>query len=212
MSFPLMPLAPTNYTPSAITYTYSTSTSTNFVTYTYTAVALGTESIDRRIVVAAHTDVAGPTPISATVNGVNATLVVNNSGVGLFVANVPTGTSVVVTVTYSGTAARAALGVWALTNVSREAAITTNVATGTGTVATSTISVAGGSVVISAASHANSSGFTWTGGTERYDTANGNPNRMSGADVTVIADNTALQFTATATASASWVIVSASFK
>lgn len=212
MSFPIMPLAPTNYTPSAVTYTYSTSTSTNFVTYTYTAVALGTESADRRIVVAGHTDVAGPTPISATVNGINATLVVNASGVGLFIANVPTGTSVTVTVTYSTTAARAALGVWALTNVSRDAAMSTNVATGTGTVATSTISVAGGSAVVAAVSHANSTGFTWTGGTERYDTANGNPNRMSGADTTVTSDNSALQFTATATASASWAIVSASFK
>lgn len=213
MSFPLMPCVVENYNNPVVTFTHSASSSSNLVTYTFTAVALGAEAPDRYIVVAAHTDVGGGLlPISATVNGVDATLVVNRAGVGLFIALVPTGTSVTVTTTFSGTATRSAMGVWSITGRSREAASFTNSNGGTGTSVTTSVAASKGEAVIAAISHANTTGFTWSGGTERYDVSNGNSTRMSGADTSATVDTAAQSFTATAVNSAAWSAVSASFK
>ena len=213
MSFPLMPCVVENYNDPILTFTHSASSSSNLVTYTYTTVALGMESADRRIIVAAHTDVGGGLlPISAVVNGVSATLVVNRAGVGLFIADVPTGTSVTVTITFSGTATRSAMGVWAITGMSRPSPSFTNSNGGTGTSVTTSVAASKGEAVVAAISHANTTGFTWSGGTERYDIANGNATRMSGADTIATSDTTAQSFTATAVNSAAWSAVSASFK
>lgn len=212
MSFPLMPCVYANHNDPTVEFTHSASSSSNLTTYTYTSVALGTETADRKVVVAVHTDADGPTPIGAVVNGVTATLLVNRLGVGLFIADVPTGTSVTVTTTFDVTAARAAMGVWTLKKLSRPADVYTNVNSGIGLTATTSVTAREGDAVIAAVSHRNTTGLTWSGGTERYDIAAGNSNRMSGADTVATSDTTAQTFSITGTSSAAWSAVSASFK
>jgi hypothetical protein len=208
-----MPCVVANYDDPTLTFTHSASDPSNLTTYTYSTVALGTESADRKILLAVHTNADGPgIPTSAVINGVSATLLSNTTGLGLFIADVPTGTSVTITATFSTTASRSAIGVWSLKGVSRPSDIFTNLSTGTGTVASTSVTARRGDAVVAIVSHRNAADLVWTGGTERYDLTAGNLNHMGGADTKATADTTAQTFTATSASSQVWAAISASFK
>src|SRR3990167_7900479 len=103
------------------------SDATNLTTYTWSAQNLGTASSDRYIIVAIISRQVGttaPTVSSASIGGVSATIVrQNNSGVSnlntvaFILANVPTGTTGDVVVTFGSQQVRAAIGMYAATGM-----------------------------------------------------------------------------------------------
>ena len=140
-----------------------------------------------------------------TVGGINATQLKVKDGIGLYIALVPTGTTANITITFSGPSARNAIGVWSVTGLTRGTPVGVKAA-GTGLAASCSLAVPQGAAVVAAVSHAGGTGVTWRGGViERFDGANGNPHRMSGAHVAGLAAST-LTPTATSPASAAWRI------
>lgn len=148
-------------------------------TYTFASQAIGTAFVGRRIVVGVGAiNAASRTISSVTIGGIAATQVafVEGSGggafvpSGLFIAQVDTGTTASVVVTYSAAANRCGIGVFALSNM------TTNTASDSGTSTanpeTKTLAVPSGGVAIGYAAVFQSAGtptFGWSGVTERFD-------------------------------------------
>ncbi len=191
MTFPLMPIPPVNFSPPDVTFTAATSSSSNLTTYTFAGVSIGTAAADRYVVVAAHTDCGAASPTVVTIGGINATLLEANDGVGLFMALVPTGTTASIVVTFSATCARAAIGVWSVTGLSRATPINSSKASGTGVTASTGVSASHGGCVIAASTHSGGTGISWSGGvTERYDSVNGNSTRYSAGDTEGLAAGT----------------------
>lgn len=145
---------------------------TNTNIYTFTSRALGAAQADRRIIVGASMRVAGTTTTlnSITVAGISATQVVsapNTTGgnltlTELWIADVPTGTTGNVVVTYSSAAVlRCGINVWRMVG----AASGTASATGTSTVdpGTATITIpSNGSAVGYAACDMTGGAINWT--------------------------------------------------
>ena len=108
--------------PVAITQTDNGLSATDSNTYTFTNRALGSAQADRRIIVGLCMRVAGTTTTvsSVTVGGVSASSVIDvpNNGGGnttlgaLYIADVPSGTTGDVVVTFSGTVLRCGVNVW----------------------------------------------------------------------------------------------------
>lgn len=212
MTFPLMPLRPVNPSPPVVTFTAATSSASNLTTYTFSGVAIGAAAADRYVIVAAHTDCGVASPTIVTVNGINATLLQANDGVGIFMALVPTGTTATIVVTFSASCARAAIGVWSATGVSRVSPVSSSKANGTSAAAATSVDASHGGAVIAASTHAGGTGIVWTGGgTERYDAVNGNSTRYSAADVSSLAAAT-ITPTATSSGSFAWRIAAISLR
>lgn len=142
-----------------ITTTYFASKTANETVRTWTAVDIGAEFPTRYVVVATRTQV------SVTINGISAT----DLGSGVFWgAYVPTGTSVTVVTTASGSTDRAALGVYTLTGVE---VLTVDSVETQSSLSTYTFNVfiPTGCVVLGYWFSGNTADCTWTNLTENYD-------------------------------------------
>ena len=143
-------------------------------TYTFSSQALGAAASDRKIVVGAFAVNAVKAVSSMTIGGVSATLVVasTNSGgeqIELWQADVPTGTTGDVVVTWAGSQLGCGIGVFRIVSAASAAHDTGSFAT-TGT-ATDTLNIPANGVAVGVAG-TNPNGiptWTWTGLTEDYE-------------------------------------------
>lgn len=163
----------------SVSFTANAIQDTVLTTFTFASQAIGTAFTGRRVVVGVGAiSAASRTISSVTIGGIAATPIAFVEGAsggvfvpgGLYIAQVDTGTTASVVVTYSGSANRCGIGVFVLSNM------TTSVASDFGTSIanpeTKTLAVPVGGVAIGYATVYQSGGtptFGWSGITERFD-------------------------------------------
>lgn len=103
--------------PAEVVTTDNVHDASNLVTYTFSGVSIGTAAASRRVVVATH-GLSTASLGTVTVGGVSATRFYHETttGIGLWIADVTTGTTATVVVTNGGglTAGHCSIGVFAL--------------------------------------------------------------------------------------------------
>lgn len=171
----------------AVTASYEASavSGTDLTTYTFSSQALGTAAGNRKIVIAVSGGTSARTVSTLTVAGVSASLLVASLGAEmaaeLWIAEVPTGTTGDVVVTFSAANDRAGIGVFALYG----AGLTVwDSFTSTANPPTGTIDCPIGGVIIGTVSTQSESGantFSWSGLTEQYDATTENNSSHTGA-------------------------------
>ena len=174
------------------------------VPYSFTGISIGTATSTRQVVVAVGSRTAVGTPV-IDIGGVTATIHASDTSpdqVWIASANVTTGTTATIDVTFSGAATRCGIGVWAVDN----ATYTGQSAVGANG-SNFSVTTAVGDVVIAAAYEHGTTGSTatWTGATERYDQTVETDMTQSGADTIATTTSTTLNVTFSATVGASVV-------
>jgi hypothetical protein len=191
--------------PADVTFQASAVSNSALTTYTHSSTALGPAAPDRVIVVGVggRNTVAGRTIDTVTVAGITATPIAtleggSNTVAGLFRVRVPTGTTGTISVTYSGSMARAGIGVWALYNLCSD--VPTDIDTQTGANPSVTSSVQANGSIVGYLYASGASAGAWTGISEDFDDALTGPNGSSGAsDDFASAANVAIQRSDTST-------------
>lgn len=149
----------------------------NLTTYTFSSESLGAADANRYIIVGVVARKGGTTGCSitsVTIGGVSATEILDQANTdsncdvaGLYIANVPTGTTGDVVVTFGETMVRSAIGLWRAVNI--DSPTPTDFSASTASDPTYNIDVsAGGFAVGMCISNSNSSA-TWSGVTENFD-------------------------------------------
>lgn len=192
----------------SITYNGSASNDTNITTYTFTSVSIGTAATNRIVMVAVTSSSGTParTITSATIAGVSATVLDVNTSftnrTAFIYANIPTGTTATIVVTFSGAMTRCAVGSYSLYNLKSTNYIDSGTGSFSGT-ASATVSVpADGIVIAGIVQISNSNPFTWTNVDENYDIPlDAGTAEISGASRQVTTGNNSYTVTATATGS-----------
>lgn len=159
-----------------------------FTTYSFTSVSFGSASGTRRIVVG----VTGGTDTdallsSATIGGVAATIVQNvaagsgstRANAALLIADVPTGTSGTIAITWNAEMRRCGLGVWAVYNLQSSVPVASG--NSTGDPGSTSINTSSGGVAIACAYSRVTNSVTWTNLTEDYDEVYAGSRTQSGA-------------------------------
>lgn len=165
--------------PVALAYQTQVSNTADLSSYSFASTAIGTASTDRIVVVgitvSAASSGATRSVSSVTIGGISATQLSHVVGAtwmtaAIYAAAVPTGTTATIAITMSGTCGRCACAVWAMTGGS-----ITPFDTATDTNASAdpnaSIDVPANGGAVAAAGSATSTTTTWTGLTERVDTA-----------------------------------------
>lgn len=186
----------------SVSYLESKSSTADATTYTFTSCNLGDPSPYRHIIVLVNAggNNSNTTLNSLTIDGVSASVDTTgrNAGTPLVAqigyAKVNTANSTgTIEFTQSAVLSRCVIGIWYV--YSRTLSIGTGVVSYASGVTSQSVSpvVAAGGFAIAGASHANTSttGFSWTGANERYDTVPeaGNNGRYSGADTKISGTN-----------------------
>lgn len=149
----------------------------NSTTKTFTAQDIGTAKSTRYVVVGVTgTGVNGFSVSTLTVQGISGTKAVETVGAtrgfaSIWIVAVPTGTAGDVVITWSGTVARAVIGVWALYDIMSPTASATNSGSTTSSAASANVNVPGDGVVIAVAYDNGDNGTpspSWTGVNQRY--------------------------------------------
>jgi hypothetical protein len=143
---------------------------------------------DRYIIGVAVSGIAERSISSATIGGVAARVVVSVSGggatdrnAGIIIANVPTGTSSTIAVTWNSGCAHCAIGWWRATGLTSE--VEHHFGSSTADPGVATINTLAGGIAVAGMISASGGTFSWTGTSERYDQAIGeNSSVHSGAD------------------------------
>lgn len=172
--------------PPSVSFQALTSLTTDLTTYTFTGAALGTADSTRRIVAVVTGANANRTISSATIGGVAASIAVQVTGgtnitSGIIIADVPTGTTGDVVVTWSAAQVRCSVAVFAVYNLLSSTAV----ATASDTAATSSLNVniqTGDILIVGGCGNAGSS--SPTGYSERYDSTDAEGNSHGGGDYT----------------------------
>lgn len=164
----------------AITFTDAAAdTAPASATVTFSARSLGTASSDRLIVVGASGGNSTEEPTALTVQAISATKAVgtndaDQSGAGIWVASVPTGTTGDIVITYPTKPPNAGIVVWAMTGANSTASSTATDITATASAlsASLTINASGGAVgyCVSQPTLGGPSTHVWTNLTEDADT------------------------------------------
>ena len=184
--FPLIRSPKESFSYSYLTEVEDTS---NAATYNFSSVSFGVPSASRQIIVGTCGVIgSGQTISSVTIGGVSATQVVqaSNGGqpCGLFIANVPTGTSGTVSVTFSTTMGRAHIGVWRMVAANSAAAEDTiSLGLGSSGSQSGTIDVSANGVIIAYGIGNNTGNHGWTGVNEDFDTTVESLHAVSGASI-----------------------------
>lgn len=199
----------------ALTFLQTATDDTNASSYTFSAQSLGTAASDRYIVVTVGARAGTTETISSvTIGGVTATINVqstsNNNIASVCIANVPTGATGDIVVTFSGTMDRCGIGAWRATGV------TSTTATDTGTSIanplTTNLDINAGGFAVAIGRTDDIATATWTNLTEKFDEEIGaEGNFFSGASDEFVSAQTNLAVTCTWTTSLRPVFAAASF-
>lgn len=189
-----------------VTFLQNTISVADASSYTFAAQNLSTAAADRYIIVGVSArGVGAPTLDSVTIGGVSATLVAmarntvsNLSVTTLAVANVPTGTTGDVVVTFSAGMVRCGIGVFRTTGINPTPTGTATSVADAPTQSTLDV-VAGGFAVAVAHTAGDNATTTWTGLTERYDQIDAELTPHTGASDDFASTQTDLTITATFT-------------
>ena len=206
----LFPIISPGVAPDAtVVFTDSSVDGTDGTVFTFTTQSIGTAASNRKIVVSVSMAAAGAgrSVSTLTVGGISATLLVADTSSGgteqteLWQADVPTGTTATIVVTWTGgSVARTGIGVWAVYNAASSASDTGNRDSGAAQDMTLNITIPAGGVAISAAGSGTSATYTWTNLTEDFDETIESSTTQSGAsdafatlqtEITITADRTA---------------------
>lgn len=154
-----------------LSLTAQANSGTDGTSFTFAGLSLGDPSASRRIIVAvAHNRNPAQTISTVTVGGVSATIVTNvNSanflGAGLAIADVPTGTTGDVVVTFANTALQCAVAVYRVVNLASSTAHATALQSGaTAGVLSTTINVPSGGLAVAMAINSVPAAYTWSAG------------------------------------------------
>lgn len=146
----------------------STGTDTGSGTsFTFSGKDIGTAASNRKVVVAVAYNSA-PAISSMTIGGVSATVVGTSTKCEIWQANVPTGTTGDVVITFSGTNQRVGIGVWAV-YAAASAASQVSTSTANPPSVTSHVIPTNGCCIAVAAIQDDSNTYTWSNLTEDYD-------------------------------------------
>jgi hypothetical protein len=172
----------------------------NLTTYSFTSLDFGAAQDDRYIIGIPVSGTASRTLNSATIGGVTARIVVqlsaggaSNRQAGIIIANLPTGTSGTIAVTWNNGCAHCAIGWWRATGLSSE--VESDFDSSSADPGSVTIDTLAGGIAVAGMISASGGTFSWTGASERYDQAIGeNSSVHTGAEANT--DGSALQISA----------------
>lgn len=195
------------------TWTAAPSSATDGTSFTFNAVAIGTASADRVVVVGVSSGQTGTTTrtCTVTVGGVTATQIqftrvgpTNSTHGGMYAVPFPSGTTANIVLTFSGTQSRCGIQVWALTGTNGvETPAFSAIVSSSGTaasVSTSVNTVAGGTCIgmFSDGTPGAANTTSWTNLTEDNDTvvelsvySGAHTNGTTGSSLTVTATESA---------------------
>ena len=162
----------------AITFSFlqSATDTADLSEYTFSSQSLGAADSDRYIIVGAIARKAGAaTSVSSvTIGGVTSTELLdisnsdsNSNNAGLFIANVPTGTTGDVVVTYGATMVRCAIGMWRILGIEDGTPYDSDSSTASDPSVSLDIPADGATVGMAISNSATTA--TWTGITEDFD-------------------------------------------
>lgn len=145
----------------------------NLTTYTFGSQNLGVADSDRYIVAAIEARAGATLSVSsASIGGVAASIVAQTQNAGdcaaLVIANVPSGTTGDVVVTFNTAAARASIQLYRLVGIDSETASHT-ATSAPAQDPTTTLDIPAGGVAIGCGTNFGGGSATWTGLTENYD-------------------------------------------
>lgn len=172
-----------------ISYVTKASSTSGLTTYTFSSLSLGTEASDRIIAVTIGGSVSSDSVSTVTINGVSAT-VLNHSGsntfrtVAMAYAEVPSGTTGDVVVTWSGAADNCQIGVFKITGADITPYDTDDALDTDTDVAVSINFAPDGVGVFSGLQSTETAAVAWSGATERYDDNLESDDRLTAADYT----------------------------
>ncbi len=207
-------------TPDATVEFTDHATSTSGSPYSFTSRAIGTAASGRRIIVAVSAGNSGSlAPSTVTVGGISATKVTGSdvaastAGVSLWIAQVDTGTTATIVVTFSSSPPRCGIGVWAAYNLLNSAAVDVETASGSSPLAISLDVLSGGIVIAADANGGSARTRTWAGVSEDYDETVSSSNTQSGGHAAFASSQSGLAVTSTLSGSAaSFALTGASFR
>lgn len=199
-----------------ITLTDDSIAANNASTYNFASQALGVGTTADHIIVAigSLTTAGAFTVDSVTVDGQAATIVVNSSSLtddgldmaaAIAIAPATANATGTISVTFSATQARAAIGVYRVTNLL--SATATDTGSDSGDNPSDTLNVSAGGVAVGVVTF-GSADASWTGLTERYDAAIESSTRHSGAADAFAAAQSGLAISATLTANVAFGLAS----
>jgi len=152
-----------------ITYITTASDATDLTTYTFSTQSIGDANSSRKVIVGVHGSINFQTVSTVTVGGISATILVQEATLGIVaaiaIAEVPTGTTADVVVTFTGAMDRCAIGIWrAVGSISM-----TPIDTGSSTAdpGTDTLTSVIGGYCVCVGTGGDTA--TWTNATENYD-------------------------------------------
>lgn len=195
----------TGAAPFSLTFVTSASDATDLTEYTFSGQSFGDEpgAADTRYIIVGAGGRAGSnlTVSSATIGGVAATVVIasgaTNAPAAIFIAEVPTGTTGDVVVTYSGAGmVSSAIGIWRMINpISSTATDTASDITPASGVLNLDLDVTAGGAAVGFTASRGADTTTWAGMTEAFDILPESLDHVSGATTTTA--GTPLTVTAT---------------
>lgn len=163
-----------------VSYRTQSLDATDLTTYTHSSLDIGTASAGRYVIVGIWqtNSTAARTASSVTIGGVTATFLDRSqiaTGATRFgtkeywIANVPTGTTGNVVVTWSGACQRSSVDVWAVYNLKSTTLADSQADTTNLTTSTVTISIPSGGFALAFATGNSSPTYTWSSASERSD-------------------------------------------
>jgi hypothetical protein len=187
----------------SITYNGTANSGTDSTTYTFTGVSIGTAATNRLVYIEVQHDGAGARLLSsATIAGVSASTVDptgQGNGTKILYANIPTGTTATIVITFDGTCTRCVIGSYSIFNLKSLVPIATAFATtwSSGSISAS-VNVPADGIVIAGVNSNTSNTISWTNVTGNYQASPDAGTRSAGAS-TQVTTGGSVTITATAT-------------
>lgn len=188
------------------TYNGTAADSTDLTTYSFAGVSIGTAATNRLVYVQVNFNAAAARRISsATIGGISATIIdTAGQGNGTFViyANVPTGTTATISITFDAVCTRCVIGSYSLFNLkSQEPVAIAYATTWTAGAISAPVDVPDGGIIIAGVNNnTNNNTITWTSGVNlNYSTAVDTTFRSGGASNRAIPGGIGYTITANAT-------------
>lgn len=156
--------------PKVLTFQTSDNSTVAGTSFTFSSKAIGPPSADRYVIVGIGGNNGTATISSVTVGGISATQVVtrqvSNSTTGIYIANVPTGTTANIVINWSASQANTEIGIWSATGLSSGTANSSGGSSANnGTITLNTTTQGFALAVMFVNSNAT---ITWTGLTSRF--------------------------------------------